>query len=152
MLGKGEEIMAVERTLAAIKPDAMEKGIIGELIKRVEDANLKVVGMKMQWLDKERAEGFYDVHRGKPFFESLVGFMTSGPSVIMVLEGDNAINNWREVMGVTDPEKAAEGTIRCDFGTDIERNAVHGSDAPDTAKFEVAYFFEGNEMFEYEWV
>lgn len=144
--------MVVERTLAAIKPDAMEKGIVGEIVKRIEDNNLKVVGVKMLWLDRSRAEGFYDVHKGKPFFESLVSFMTSGPCIVMALEGDNAIENWRRVMGVTDPEQAAEGSIRCDFGTNIERNAVHGSDAPDTAKFEVAYFFEGNEMFEYEWV
>lgn len=144
--------MAVERTLAVIKPDAMEKGIVGEILKRIEDANLKVIGMKMLWLDKPRAEGFYDVHKGKSFFENLVSFMISGPCIVMTLEGDNAIDLWRETMGVTDPEKAAEGTIRCDFGTNIERNAVHGSDAPDTAKFEVAYFFEGNELFEYEWV
>jgi nucleoside-diphosphate kinase len=144
--------MAVERTLAVIKPDAMEKGIVGEIIKRIEDANLKVVGAKMQWLDKARAEGFYEVHTGKPFFESLVNFMTSGPSIAMVLEGDDAIQTWRAVMGVTDPEKAEEGTIRRDFGTNIERNAVHGSDATDTAKFEVGYFFADNEVFEYEWV
>ncbi len=144
--------MAVERTLAVIKPDAMEKGIIGEITKRIEDANLKIVGMKMLWMDKPRAEGFYEVHKGKPFFETLVTFMTSGPCVVMTLEGDGAIGAWRQTMGATDPEQADEGTIRRDFGTNIERNAVHGSDAPETAKFEVAYFFEGNEMFEYEWV
>lgn len=144
--------MAVERTLAVIKPDAMEKGVIGELIKRMEDASLKIIGAKMQWLDKARAEGFYEVHQGKPFFENLVNFMTSGPSISMVLEGDNAIQTWRAVMGATDPEQAEEGTIRRDFGTNIERNAVHGSDAADTATFEVGYFFADNETFEYEWV
>jgi len=144
--------MAVERTLAAIKPDAMEKGIIGEIIKRIEDSNLKVVGMKMLSLDKPRAEGFYAVHKGKPFFESLVRFMTSGPCVVMTLEGEGAIGCWREVMGATDPEQAAEGTLRQDFGTNIERNAVHGSDATDTAKFEVAFFFENNELHQYEWM
>jgi nucleoside-diphosphate kinase len=144
--------MATERTLGIIKPDAMEKGIVGEIMKRVDDASLKVIGMKMQWLDKPRAEGFYAVHKDKPFFGTLCEFMTSGPCIVMALEGENAINTWRSVMGVTDPEKAEEGTIRCDFGTNIERNAVHGSDAKDTAKFEVAYFFEGNELFQYEWV
>ena len=144
--------MATERTLAIIKPDAMEKGIVGEIVKRVDDASLKVIGMKMQWIDKPHAEGFYAVHKDKPFFGTLCEFMTSGPCVVMTLEGENAINNWRNVMGITDPEKADEGSIRCDFGTNIERNAVHGSDASETAKFEVAYFFEGNELFQYEWV
>lgn len=144
--------MAVERTLAAIKPDAMEKGIVGEIMKRIEDENLKIVGMKMLWLNRQRAEGFYQVHKDKSFFEALIKFMTSGPSIMMVLEGEDAINRWRKVMGTTDPEQAETGTIRHDFGTNIERNAVHGSDAPDTAKFEVAYFFEGNELFQYEWV
>ena len=144
--------MSVERTLAVIKPDAMEKGIIGEIIKRIEDASLKVVGMKMLHLDKPRTEGFYAVHKGKPFFESLVRFMTSGPCVVMALEGENAIACWRGVMGATDPETAAEGTLRQDFGTNIERNAVHGSDAPETSKFEIAYFFENNELHQYEWM
>ncbi|MFA4875526.1 MAG: nucleoside-diphosphate kinase [bacterium] len=144
--------MAVERTLAAIKPDALEKGIIGEICKRIEDANLKIVAMRMQHLDKARAEGFYAVHKGKAFFDSLAKFMTSGPCVVMALEGENAILKWRETMGATNPEDAAEGSIRRDFGTNIERNAVHGSDAPDTAKFEVAYFFESNEIVKYEWV
>ena len=144
--------MAVERTLAVIKPDSMEKGVIGELIKRIEDSSLKVVGMKMLWLDRSRAEGFYAVHKGKAFFESLVSFMTSGPCIVMALEGENAINTWRAVMGATDPEKAEEGTLRRDFGTSIERNAVHGSDATDTAKFEVSYFFGENELYNYEWL
>lgn len=144
--------MTTERTLAIIKPDAMEKGIVGEIMKRIDDASLKVIGMKMQWLDKPGAEGFYAVHKDKPFFSSLCEFMTSGPSIAIVLEGDNAITTWRGVMGVTDPEKAEEGTIRADFGTDIQHNAVHGSDAPETAKFEVGYFFTDKELYEYEWV
>ena len=144
--------MAAEKTLGIIKPDSLEKGVIGEILKRVEDANLKVVGMKMLHLDKTRAEGFYAVHKDKPFFGGLVAFMTSGPCVVMALEGDAAIKTWRDAMGVTNPEEAAEGTIRCDFGTNIERNAAHGSDAPDTAKFEIAYFFEPNEIVNYEWV
>ncbi len=144
--------MAVERTLGIIKPDAIEKGVIGEIIVRAEEANLKMVGCKMLHLDKPRAEGFYAVHKEKPFFSNLVNFMTSGPCIVMVLEGENAINKWRETMGITDPEKAASGTIRNDFGTDIERNAVHGSDATETANFEVPYFFEGNEIVNYEWV
>lgn len=144
--------MAIERTLAIIKPDSLEKGIIGAICGRIEDANLKIVGIKMLKLDTRRAEGFYAVHKGKAFFEGLVNFMTSGPVVVMVLEGEGAIVKWREAMGATNPEEAAEGTIRRDFGTNIERNAVHGSDAPDTAKFEVAYFFEPNEIVQYEWM
>ena len=108
--------------------------------------------MKMMHLTKDRAEGFYAVHKDKPFFANLTAFMTSGPCVPMVLTGDNAIAKWRSVMGVTNPEEAAEGTIRCDFGTNIERNAVHGSDATDTAAFEIAYFFEQGEIVEYEWM
>jgi nucleoside-diphosphate kinase len=144
--------MAVERTLAIIKPDALEKGIIGEICKRVDDASLKIVGMKMLHMNTQRAEGFYAVHKGKGFFESLTKFMSSGPCVVMVLEGAGAIAKWREVCGATNPEEAAEGTIRRDFGTNIERNAVHGSDAPETAKFEIAYFFETNDIVNYEWV
>ncbi len=144
--------MAVERTLAIIKPDSLEKGIIGEINKRIEDANLQIVGMKMLHLDETRAKGFYNVHEDKPFFGSLVKFMTSGPCVVMVLQGENAIAKWRETTGVTNPEEAAEGTIRCDFGTNIERNAVHGSDAKDTAAFEISYFFEPNEIVSYEWM
>lgn len=144
--------MALERTLAIIKPDSLEKGIIGEICGRIEDANLKIVGIKMLKLTNPRAEGFYAVHKGKVFFESLVKFMTSGPVVVLALEGEGAIAKWRETMGATNPEDAAEGSIRRDFGTNIERNAVHGSDAPDTAKFEVAYFFESNEIVQYEWM
>lgn len=144
--------MAVERTLGIIKPDAVEKGIIGEICKRVDDASLKIVGLKMLHLDTTRAEGFYAVHKSKPFFARLTAFMTSGPVVVMALEGENAIARWRQIMGATNPEDAAEGTIRRDFGTNIERNAVHGSDAPETARFEVGYFFEHGEVYNYEWV
>lgn len=144
--------MAVERTLAIIKPDALEKGIIGEICKRIEDSNLKIVGMRMMHLNAQRAEGFYAVHKGKAFFESLVRFMTSGPCVVMALEGENAITRWRATAGATNPEQAAEGTIRRDFGTNIERNAVHGSDAPETAKTEIAYFFESADIVKYDWM
>jgi nucleoside-diphosphate kinase len=146
------DAMALERTLAIIKPDAVEKGIIGEICKRIEDDNLKIVGMKFLQLDKKGAEGFYAVHKDKQFFDSLVKFMSSGPSVVMVLEGEDAINRWRETMGVTDPEKAAEGSLRRDFGTDIQHNAVHGSDSTDTADFEVSFFFKPKEIVKYEWV
>lgn len=144
--------MANQQTLAIIKPDSLEKGIIGEICRRIEDANLKIVGMKMLHLNAQRAEGFYAVHKGKPFFDSLVKFMTSGPVIVLCLEGEKAITVWRETMGVTNPEEAAEGTIRRDFGTSIERNAVHGSDAPETAKFEIGYFFEKGEIVNYEWM
>lgn len=144
--------MATERTLGVIKPDAMEKGVIGEIILRAEEANLKMVGAKMLGLDKKRAEGFYAVHKGKHFFDSLITFITSGPVFVFVLEGENAIARWRDVMGVTNPEEAGEGTIRSDFGTSIEKNAVHGSDSAETAKFEVSYFFEPQEILSYEWV
>lgn len=144
--------MAQEKTLAIIKPDALEKGIIGEICKRMEDGGLKVVGMKMLGLTPKKTEGFYAVHQGKPFFANLVKFMSSGPCVVICLEGEGAIRRWRDLMGATDPEKAAEGTIRKDFGTDIERNAVHGSDAADTARFEISYFFEPGELVNYEWI
>lgn len=144
--------MVLERTLAIIKPDAVEKGIIGEIISRIDKEGLKIVGMKMLHLDKKTAEGFYYVHESKPFFKDLVAFMTSGPCVVMVLEAPNAIGRWRDVMGVTNPEEAAEGTIRRDFGTNIQMNATHGSDAPETAEFEVGYFFKPDEIVTYEWV
>lgn len=144
--------MVAERTLGIIKPDALEKGVVGEIILRTEEANLKMVGCKMLHLNAERAKGFYAVHKDKPFFNSLVNFMISGPCVVMVLEGEDAINKWRKVMGATDPEKADVGTIRKDFGTSIEKNAVHGSDAPQTAAFEVSYFFEKQEIVSYDWV
>ena len=143
--------MALEKTLAIIKPDSVEKGIIGELIVKMSEADLKVVGMKMLHLTEERAKGFYAVHEGKPFFEDLVQFMISDPVVVLVLEGEDAINKWRMTMGSTNPDEAEDGTIRKDFGTDVGRNAVHGSDASATANFEMSYFFESNDIYSYEW-
>lgn len=137
----------MERTLSIVKPDGVGKNLIGEVIKRFETHGLKVIGLKMIWMDKKEAEGFYAVHRGKPFYESLVQFMSSGPSVVMVLEGEEAISKTRELMGTTDPQKAAEGTLRRQFATNIERNIVHGSDAPETAAFEIGYFFNALETF-----
>lgn len=139
----------MERTLSIVKPDAVQKHLIGEVIKRFEDQGLKVIGLKMISMDKKEAEGFYVVHRGKPFFESLTTFMSSGPSVVMVLEGEGAISKTRELMGATDPKQAKEGTLRRQFATNIEKNVVHGSDAPETAVFEIKYFFNSLEMFEY---
>ena len=136
----------MERTLAIIKPDGVARGIIGEVIKRLEGNDFKIVAMKMVHLSKKQAEGFYAVHRGKPFFESLTTFMSSGPAVVMVLEGENIITRYRELMGATNYKEAAEGTIRKDFATDIEKNVVHGSDAPETATFEMAYFFNNLEI------
>jgi nucleoside-diphosphate kinase len=133
--------MAVERTLSIIKPDAVAKNVIGEIYSRFERAGLKIVAAKMTWLARPDAEGFYAVHRGKPFFDGLVEFMTSGPVLIQVLEGENAIAKNRDLMGATDPKKAAPGTIRADFARNIDANAVHGSDGTDTAKVEIAYFF-----------
>jgi len=146
-----EKAMAAERTLAMVKPDAVRKGVIGEILNRIENNNLKIVGIKMHHLSKQKAEGFYAVHQGKPFFEELVTFMASGPSVALVLEGDNAVAKWREVMGATNPEEAAEGTLRKDFGSNIGNNAVHGSDATAAAAQEIAFFFEKNEIVDYEW-
>jgi len=139
----------MERTLSIVKPDGVQKHLIGEVVKRFEDAGLKVVALKMIWMDKKEAEGFYAVHRGKAFFESLTTFMSSGPAVVMVLEGEGAISKTRELMGATDPKQAKEGTLRRQFATNIERNVVHGSDAPETAAFEIKYFFNSLEMFEY---
>ncbi len=136
----------MERTLSIVKPDGVKKGLIGEVIKRFEDNGLKVIGLKMVKMSKREAEGFYEVHRGKSFFESLTTFMSSGPAVVMVLEGDNAIQSLRNLMGATDPQEAAEGTLRRQFGSNIERNVVHGSDAPDTAAFEIGYFFHALEI------
>jgi nucleoside-diphosphate kinase len=133
--------MAVERTLSIAKPDAVENNHIGGIVNLVEQAGLKVVAMKMQRLTKAQAEGFYHVHRERPFFGSLVAYMTSGPVVLMILEGENAIAKYREIMGATNPANAAPGTIRKLFGESIERNACHGSDAPETAAFETNYFF-----------
>ena len=139
----------MERTLSIVKPDAVQKHLIGEVIKRFEDHGLKVIGLKMISMNKKEAEGFYAAHRGKPFFESLTAFMSSGPSVVMVLEGEGAISKTRELMGATDPKQAKEGTLRHQFATNIEKNVVHGSDAPETAAFEIKYFFNSLEMFEY---
>jgi nucleoside-diphosphate kinase len=136
----------VERTLSIIKPDAVGKGVIGPVVKLLEEGGLKVVAMKMLRLSRKQAEGFYAVHRERPFFGSLCEFMTSGPVVVQVLEGEGAINRNREIMGVTDSAKAAPGTIRNLYGTNIERNAVHGSDAPETAQTEIAYFFAPYEL------
>lgn len=133
--------MAVERTLSIIKPDAVSKNVIGQIYTRFEKAGLKVIAAKMVWLSKQEAEGFYAVHRERPFFRDLVDFMISGPVMIQALEGDNAISKNRELMGATDPKKADKGTIRADFAESIDANAVHGSDGPDTAKVEIAYFF-----------
>src|SRR5205809_4427351 len=138
--------MAVERTLSIIKPDAVAQNVIGEIYTRFERAGLKIVAAKMTWLARPDAEGFYAVHRGRPFFNDLVEFMISGPVMIQVLEGDNAIVKNRDLMGATDPKKAAPGTIRADFAQSIDANAVHGSDAPDTAQVEIAYFFASSEL------
>jgi len=133
--------MAVERTLSIIKPDAVAKNVIGEIYSRFEKAGLKVVGARMAHLSRADAEGFYAVHKARPFFNDLVSFMISGPVMIQVLEGENAILKNRELMGATDPKKADKGTIRADFAESIDANAVHGSDAPETAAVEIAYFF-----------
>ncbi len=133
--------MAVERTLSIIKPDAVAKNVIGQIIARFEKAGLRIAAMRMAWLSRAEAEGFYAVHRDRPFFKDLVDFMISGPVVIQVLEGENAIATNRELMGATDPRKAAAGTIRADFAQSIDANAVHGSDAPETARVEIGYFF-----------
>jgi nucleoside-diphosphate kinase len=138
--------MAVERTLSIIKPDAVAKNVIGEIYMRFEKAGLKVVAAKMKHLSQREAEGFYAVHRERPFFKPLVDFMISGPVMIQVLEGDSAIAKNRDLMGATDPKKAAAGTIRADFAQSIDANAVHGSDAPETAKVEIGYFFAETEL------
>ena len=138
--------MATERTLSIIKPDAVGKNHIGEIYARFERAGLRVIAARMMHLSQRQAEGFYAVHRDRPFFADLVEFMTSGPVMVQVLEGDNAIARHREIMGATDPKKAAPGTIRADFAQSIDENAVHGSDGPDTAKTEIAYFFATAEL------
>ena len=139
--------MAVERTLSIIKPDAVAKNVIGEIYSRFEKAGLKVIAAKMAHLSRNDAEGFYAVHRGRPFFTDLVEFMSSGPVMIQVLEGDNAILKNRDLMGATDPKKADAGTIRKDFAQSIDANAVHGSDAVDTAQAEIAYFFPSSRIY-----
>ena len=136
----------MQRTLSMIKPDAVKKNAIGGIINMLEQGGLKVVAARMVRLSRAQAEGFYAVHKDRPFFSSLCDFMTSGPIMAMILEGEDAINRYREIMGATDSTKAAEGTIRKSFGTNIEMNAVHGSDAPDTAATEMAYFFAPYEI------
>jgi nucleoside-diphosphate kinase len=138
--------MPAERTLSIIKPDAVAKNVIGEIYTRFERAGLKIVAAKMTWLVRPDAEGFYAVHRERPFFKDLVEFMTSGPVMIQVLEGDNAIVKNRDLMGATDPKKAAPGTIRADFAQSIDANAVHGSDGPETAETEIEFFFPLQEI------
>ncbi len=139
--------MAIERTLSIIKPDAVAKTVIGQIYTRFENAGLKIVAAQMRHLNRTEAEGFYAVHRARPFFNDLVNFMISGPVMIQVLEGENAVLKNRDLMGATDPKKADKGTIRADFADSIDANAVHGSDAPETAAVEVAFFFPGMNVY-----
>ena len=139
--------MALERTLSIVKPDGVSRNLIGEVYRRFEQAGLSVVAARMLHLSVREAEGFYAVHRERPFFRDLVRYMSSGPVVVQVLEGENAIAKNREIMGATDPKKADKGTIRADFAESIERNVVHGSDAPQTAAFEIGYFFATTQIF-----
>jgi len=143
--------MAIERTLSILKPDALQSGVIGKIITQLENAGLKPVAMKMVHLTVPEAEGFYAVHRERPFFRSLVSYMTSGPVIVQVLEGENAVAKNREVMGATNPANAAEGTIRKLFAKSIEANSVHGSDSPENARAEIAWFFSQIELVKYDW-
>jgi nucleoside-diphosphate kinase len=143
--------MSVQRTLSLIKPDGLEKGILGKLITRFEERQLKPVAMKLVRLTHAQAEGFYAIHRARPFFGSLVKFMTRGPILAIVLEGEDAVQKNREIMGATDPAKAGPGTVRKDFATDVEQNTVHGSDSVENAAAEIAYFFNELEILPYEW-
>jgi nucleoside-diphosphate kinase len=143
--------MATQRTLSLIKPDGLEKGIVGKIVARFEERGLKPVAMKLLRLTEGQAEGFYAVHRARPFFRSLVQFMTSGPILAMVLEGENAVALNREIMGATDPAKAAPGTLRRDFASDVEKNTVHGSDSEENAATEIDYFFSQLELKLYDW-
>lgn len=138
--------MAIERTFGIVKPDAVAKGAIGGVIQMIEAAGLRILGVKLLKLSQVQAEGFYAVHKARPFFADLVRFMTSGPCVVLAIEGENAVTRYRELMGPTDSQKAPEGTIRAKFGTNIEKNAVHGSDAPETAKVEIGFFFAASEL------
>jgi nucleoside-diphosphate kinase len=138
--------MAQERTLSIIKPDGVGRNLIGEVNRRLESANLSIIAARMMHLSLHEAEGFYAVHRERPFFKDLVKYMTSGPVLVQVLQGENAIARYREIMGATDPKKAAPGTIRADFAQSIEQNVVHGSDAPETAAVEIGYFFRTTEL------
>ncbi len=139
--------MAKERTLSIIKPDGVQKNLIGECLRRFEKAGLKVIGTRMLKLSKTQAEEFYAVHKGRPFYDALVQYMVSGPVAVSVLEGDDAIQKNRQIMGATDPKKAEAGTIRRDFADSIDANVVHGSDAPETAKTEIGFFFKADELF-----
>lgn len=136
----------LQRTLAIVKPDAVDKGATGEILKRIEANGLRIIGLKRVQLTEQQARGFYAVHKERPFYGDLVKFMTSGPVVIAALEGEGAIKKWRDLMGPTNSTEAPAGTIRGDFGTDVERNASHGSDAPETARVEIAYFFNATEI------
>ena len=136
----------MERTLSIIKPDGVARGLIGEVVGRLEKSNFNIIGMKMIHMTKGQAEGFYAVHKERPFFESLTEFMSSGPAVMMVLEGEDVISKYRKLMGATNYKEAEEGTIRADFAREIEKNIVHGSDAPETAAFEISYFFNRFEI------
>lgn len=138
--------MAIERTISIIKPDAVAKNVIGQIYARFEKAGLRIIAAKMRHLSKEQAGEFYAVHKERPFYGELIDYMTSGPIMVQVLEGENAVAKNREVMGATNPKDAAPGTIRADFATDITENAVHGSDAAETAKHEIAFFFKDNEL------
>ncbi len=138
--------MAVERTFAIIKPDAVKKKVAGQILARIEDSGLEIIAMKKMQLTEQGARGFYAVHKERPFFGDLVKFMTSGPVVALVLEGDGAIKKWRDLMGPTNSNDAPAGTMRGDFGTDVEQNATHGSDAPETARLEISYFFNASEI------
>ena len=138
----------MERTFSIIKPDAVKRNLIGQITQRFEESGLRIIASKMKQLTREEAEGFYAEHKGRDFFEGLVEYMTSGPIVVQVLEGENAILHNREVMGVTDPSKAAENTIRADFALSVRENSVHGSDAPESAEREIAYFFDTSELCE----
>ena len=143
--------MATERTLSILKPDALQSGVVGKILSKLEEAGLKPVAMKMLHLTQQEAEGFYAVHRERPFFRSLVHYMTSGPVIVQVLEGDDAVAKNRDVMGATNPANAAPGTIRKLFAKSIEANSVHGSDSAENAKTEIAYFFAHTELVRYEW-
>jgi nucleoside-diphosphate kinase len=143
--------MAIERTLSIVKPDAVAKNVIGQIYSRFEKAGLRIVAARMMQLSEQEAEGFYAVHRERPLFKSLVAYMTSGPVIVQVLEGENAVARNREVMGATNPANAAEGTIRKLFAKSIEANSVHGSDSAETARAEIAYFFSQTELVKYDW-
>jgi nucleoside-diphosphate kinase len=138
--------LAIERTLAIVKPDAVKRGLSGDILSRINSAKFQIVAIKSLRLTKTEAEGFYAVHRERPFFGQLTDFMSSGKVIVIVLEAESAISKWRDTMGATDPAKAAPGTIRHDFGTSIQNNCTHGSDAPVTAAFEISYFFAGSEL------